>query len=128
MTKIIVFFIEKDLVGEDELLQNKLFLELIQYQKDVKTAFKFLKVFGFENNLLRLPESTRDFYTKNIELFDLVNEDESILNLKSDYYYPHEYLSEKNIYFVGSSENFEEMLNFFNATSPQIIGLDCEWK
>ena len=116
------------MVGDDETLQLKLLLELIQYQKDVKAAHKFLTVFGLEKNLQRLPESTRDFYTKNIEIFDLRSEEDTALSTTSKFYYPHELLNEENIHFVDSPESFEEMLSYFEAAEPQVIGMDCEWK
>ncbi len=116
------------MVGNDETLQHKLLLELIQYQKDVKAGHKFLTIFGVEKNLQRLPESTREFYSKNIEIFDQWSEEETDISAKNKFYYPHELLNEKNIHFVDSPESFEDMLSYFEAAQPQIIGLDCEWK
>ncbi len=46
----------------------------------------------------------------------------------SQFYYPHELLNEKNIHFIGSTDEFKRMLGYFEFNKPQVIGLDCESK
>ena len=125
----------KDLVGEDEILQNKLLLELIQYQKDIEIAHKFLYIFGYEKNFNKLPDSLKEFYTKNIEIIqadnlkkkEIAELDEVVLEGKK-YHYPSDLLNENNIKFVGSAKAFEDMLAYFEEAKPTVLGLDCEWK
>lgn len=121
-----------DLIGEHEILQTKLLFELIQYQKDIETAHKFLHEFGYEKSLSKLPESMKEFYAKNIELItNKKNREASATRSRSaenKYYYPHQQLNEANIKFVGTTEDFVGMLDFFESSKPLVIGLDCEWK
>lgn len=122
-----------DLIGNDDILKHKLFLELIQYQKDIETAQKFLDLFNYDLN--KLPESLIEFYTKNIEIINnnevtkknSLGESESTAIEKLSYY-PNELLNEANIKFVDSPETFSEMLSDFENFKPKVIGLDCEWK
>ena len=121
-----------DLIGQDENLQNKLLFELISYQKDIETAHSFIHEFGYEKSLNKLPESLKEFYTKNIDFItNKTNKAASAIRSQSaekDYYYPHHLLNENNIKFVGSPDDFVGMLDFFESTKPSVIGMDCEWK
>lgn len=127
-------------MGDEEILHNKLLLEIIQYKKDIRTAHKFLNIFGVEKNLLKLPESIKEFYLKNIEVIheDDLRREQQCDNKPSDqstnptmqkkFYYPHEHLNERNIHFVDTVKRFDEMLGYFEESKPTMIGLDCEWK
>ncbi len=127
---LIDFF--KDLVGTDDFLQQKLILELVQYQKDIETADKFLNEFGYEKILNKLPESQRDFFIKNIEIIKQNNKKNFTklyeINNRENFYYPESILNETNIRFIDDESKFNEMLDYFETKRPTTIGLDCEWK
>ena len=123
----------KDLVETNDLLQSRLILELIHYQKDIETANVFLQIFGQEKHLKKLPESIREFYLKNIEIISTnVNNELKTSRSRSQsaekYYYPHELLTQTQIKFLDKEEHLVEMIDYFKTKKPDIIGLDCEWK
>jgi hypothetical protein len=117
-----------DLIGEDERLQYKLLLELIQYQKDIQIANRFLSIFGYDKNINKLPESLREFFIKNIQIIQQVQNDLSHIINTEKYYYPEHLLNDTNIKFVQTNQDFIQMLDYFEETKPDAIGQDCEWK
>lgn len=117
-----------DLIGNDDKLQYKLLLELIQYQKDVEIAHRFLVLFGYDKLFNKLSESHKEFIDKNLPIIQNENTTYKEVNKKEKYYYPEDLLNDANIKFVDIEEYFIEMLNYFETAKPNAIGLDCEWK
>lgn len=121
-----------DLIGHDEKLQYRLLIELIQFQKDVEIANHFLHIFGYEKNLNKLPESLKDFFIQNITIIQTDSNQTARgnqSNVPSDkHYYPDDLLNEINIQFVQTVDEFNTMLDFFEKSKPDAVGLDCEWK
>lgn len=118
-----------DLVGDDEFLQNKLLLELMQYKKDIEVANKFLDIFGYDKNLNKLPDSLKEFFLNNIEFIKADSkEDSTEPQPAKKFHYPTEFLNESKIKFIECPESFVDMLNYFEEAKPKVIGLDCEWK
>ena len=94
-------------------------------------AQRFFEIFGSDKHLQKLPESSREFYAKNISIIDMRNENEEDSISKPAeklFYYPLELLNHSNIHFVDTADKFEEMLNYYETSKPTIIGMDCEWK
>ena len=118
----------KDLVGDNDILKEKLFLELIKNQKDIETAHKCLEIIKFDINTL--PDSPKEFYFTNMEIFqsETFNKTNQVDIVEKKTYYPDEVLNENNIAFIGNKVEFVQMLDFFEIQKPTIIGLDCEWK
>ena len=120
------------MVENNELLQNRLIVDLIQYQKDIETANIFLKTFGYEKHLKNLPESMRDFFINNIEILNSLNPNENksfnYLAQSEKYYYPEDLLPIEKIKFISEEKQMVEMLEYFKRTHQSLIGLDCEWK
>jgi hypothetical protein len=52
----------------------------------------------------------------------------NLVNASDKHYYPEELLNENNIIFIQTIEDFVQMLDFFEDTKPDAVGLDCEWK
>jgi hypothetical protein len=110
-----------DIVHNEEALRIQLVNELIQYRKDYPTAKYFIDLYG-DHVLKKLSINSQNLY-KSLGAIGY-NEKKKVAEKKDSFYQP---LIE-NIIFVDCEEKFNDFLNDFETSKPNVIGIDCEWR
>lgn len=102
----------------------------MQYNKDINMGIFFAEKYGYDY-IRRLPSQTQDFFDKNLPM--LKSKYMENIELKwtpsklSEFYFPDD-LKDENIVFVDDEKKFVDMLDYFEAKKPDIIGWLCVQK
>ena len=116
-----------EIVQNEEALCVQLVNELIQYRKDYHTARYFIDLFG-DHLITKLSSSFQNLYfsleTTATYVKSAASKKEGREIKKDSFYQP---LIE-NIVFVDTEEKFNDFLNEFETSKPNVIGIDCEWR
>ncbi len=122
-------------MDNQDVLWIQLFVELIQYPKDLDCTNKFLNLIDRKNAnksrelLSKLPLSIQSQFEK---LTSQPTRSTPKTPDNSTYYFPAaSELSMENIVFVDTNDKFESFLNDFAVVTDNlndVIGLDSEWK
>ncbi|CAF0717201.1 unnamed protein product [Brachionus calyciflorus] len=118
-----------DLIGDNKDLIHQLFMEIINYHKDVLVGMFFAEKYGYEY-IHKLPSSAKELFLSNMELIRPQYEIKITQLRESDkykFYWPVE-LKNESLEFIDSIDQFKNMLDYFEKNQPEVIGLDCEWK
>lgn len=110
-------------MNNDERLISQLFFDIVHFNRNINMGMYFANKFGYEY-IQRLPPQTQIFYDQNAAIL----QDKYIENLKwpaaklDDFYHPED-LADQNIVFVDDIKKIDDMLDFFETTKPDIIGI-----